>query len=133
MENILQLSKIPEGKTNPCSCGSNDLTYLLYQTDQGNLWAVGCNNCGFEMKPEGKTKEEALSLWDVKMKPKKKGTAATRAKNKYNAANYDRIPLDVPKGYKNIIKAHAERMNEKTNTFIKRAIEETMARDKERK
>ncbi|OMG47250.1 transcriptional regulator, partial [Paenibacillus macerans] len=28
----------------------------------------------------------------------KKGTAATRAKNKYNAANYDRLYPYVPKG-----------------------------------
>lgn len=59
------------------------------------------------------------------------GKAATKAKNKYNAANYDRISLNVIKGSKGIIKQHADMFdNGSINAFINRAIEETMARDK---
>lgn len=59
------------------------------------------------------------------------GKAATKAKNKYNAANYDRISLNVIKGSKDIIKQHADMFdNGSINAFINRAIEETMARDK---
>lgn len=59
------------------------------------------------------------------------GTAATKAKNKYNSENYERIPLNVPKGDKDKIKAHAESMGESVNGFINRAIENQIERDKE--
>ena len=59
------------------------------------------------------------------------GKAATKAKNKYNAENYERISLSVPKGEKDRIKEHAESMGESVNGFICRAINETMARDHE--
>jgi uncharacterized protein (DUF1778 family) len=58
------------------------------------------------------------------------GKAATKAKNKYNAENYERISLNVPKGEKDKIKEHAEAMGESVNAFINRAISETMERDK---
>lgn len=57
------------------------------------------------------------------------GKAATRAKNKYNAENYDRISLSVEKGRKDIIKAHAESKGESVNAFINRAIDETIERE----
>lgn len=57
------------------------------------------------------------------------GSAATRAKNKYNAANYDRINLIMPKGKKDIIKSYADKKGESVNGFINRAIDETMKRD----
>ena len=60
-----------------------------------------------------------------------KGTPQTRAKNKYNAKAYDRIALQVKKGRKDIIKAHAENRGESINGFVNRAIDETMERDKE--
>ena len=59
------------------------------------------------------------------------GTAQTRAKNKYNAKAYDRVALQVKKGRKDIIKQHAEQHCESLNGFIKRAIDETMERDRE--
>ncbi len=59
------------------------------------------------------------------------GTAQTRAKNKYNAKAYDRVALQVKKGRKDIIKQHAEQHGESLNGFIKRAIDETMERDRE--
>lgn len=57
------------------------------------------------------------------------GKSSTRAKNKYNAANYDNLRIVVPKGTKDIIKAHAENKGESINGFVNRAINETMERD----
>lgn len=48
---------------------------------------------------------------------------------KYAKENLKRIPLDVPKGDFDEIKAHAESMGESVNGFVKRAIRETMERD----
>lgn len=58
-----------------------------------------------------------------------KGNASTRAKNKYNAKAYDRIALQVKKGKRDVIKAHAEQQGESLNGFINRAIDETTERD----
>jgi len=55
--------------------------------------------------------------------------AQQKAVNKYMSANYDRVNLTVPKGLKGQIKAHAEARGESVNAFIKRAIDETMARE----
>ena len=55
--------------------------------------------------------------------------AQQKAVNKYMSENYDRINLTVPKGQKEIIKAHAEAQGESVNGFINRAIDETMERD----
>lgn len=51
--------------------------------------------------------------------------------NQYNAKKYDRITVMIQKGQKDVIKCHAEFCGEKVNTFINRAIQETMERDKE--
>ena len=59
------------------------------------------------------------------------GKAATKAKNKYNAENYERISLSVPKGKKEAIKAHADSQGESVNSFINRAINNQIERDKE--
>lgn len=58
-----------------------------------------------------------------------KGNSQTRAKNKYNAKAYDRIALQVKKGRRDIIRAHAEAHGESLNGFVNRAIDETMQRD----
>ena len=50
--------------------------------------------------------------------------------NDYISRAYDRINLTVPKGQKDIIKAHADSMGESVNGFISRAIENQMERDK---
>ena len=55
--------------------------------------------------------------------------AQQKAVNKYMAANYDRINLTIPKGQRDIIKAHADSLGESINAFIGRAITETMERD----
>lgn len=52
--------------------------------------------------------------------------------NKYVKTNYDRINVTMPKGRKDIIKAHAESRGESVNGFINRAIEEAMERDGEK-
>ena len=49
--------------------------------------------------------------------------------NEYNAQAYDRISLMVKKGDKEMIKEHAQKRGERVNTFINRAIRETMDRD----
>lgn len=54
------------------------------------------------------------------------GKASTRAKNKYNAANYERIALVVPKGKKVIIKAYAQSKGESLNSFVNKAIDNEM-------
>lgn len=59
-----------------------------------------------------------------------KYTAARKASNqKWDAANLDRISVALPKGTKDIVKAHAETRGESMNQFILRAITETLARD----
>lgn len=63
--------------------------------------------------------------------------ARKRANKKWNDENinklYDRISVLVPKGKKEIIKTHAEQKGESLNSFINRAIDETMQRDTEEK
>ena len=49
--------------------------------------------------------------------------------NKYVKANYDRINVTIPKGRRDVIKAHADARGESVNGFINRAIDETMQRD----
>lgn len=55
--------------------------------------------------------------------------AQQRAVSKYMKENYDVYQIRMPKGQKDIIKAHAEAHSESVNGFINRAIEETMQRD----
>lgn len=61
---------------------------------------------------------------------KKTGKAATRAKNKYNAAHYDRLYPVVPKGRKAIYEAAAKAAGMSLNEFIVAAMEEKLERDK---
>lgn len=49
--------------------------------------------------------------------------------NKWISEKLDRINLTVAKGKKDIIKAHAAGKGESVNSFINRAIDETIARD----
>lgn len=64
------------------------------------------------------------------MDEKKTTKAQQKAVQKYVQKNYDRIVLTIPKGEKDKIKAHAESVGESVNGFVKRAINETMERDK---
>lgn len=49
--------------------------------------------------------------------------------NKYIRSKYDRINVTMPKGSREILKAHAERQGESVNGFILRAISEALERD----
>lgn len=52
-----------------------------------------------------------------------------KASKKYITEKLDEIKLRVPKGEREILKKHAEKMGESVNGFIYRAVKETMARD----
>lgn len=55
--------------------------------------------------------------------------AQKKAVAKFNAANYDRVELRLPKGQKQTLKDHAESRGETLNGFVNRAIQETLSRD----
>ena len=59
--------------------------------------------------------------------------AQRRAANKYISEKLEEIKFRVPKGKKDIIKAHAESRGESVNSFINRAVDETIERDGEDK
>lgn len=50
------------------------------------------------------------------------GKPATRAKNKYNARNYDRLNINVPQGDRELIRSIAEKNGMSINTFVTRLI-----------
>ncbi len=50
-------------------------------------------------------------------------------RNKWISEKLDRVNLTMPKGQKDVVKAHAEAQGESLNAFINRAIDETMERD----
>ena len=54
------------------------------------------------------------------------GKAATRAKNKYNAANYDSLRIVVPKGQKATIEAHAANKGKSVNGLVNDLLREDM-------
>jgi len=56
---------------------------------------------------------------------KKQQACVTR----YVKANYDRVSVTMPKGQRDIIKAHSEATGESVNGFINRAITFTMEAD----
>lgn len=63
-----------------------------------------------------------------------KTTKARRDANKrYDQKRVDRVLLRLPKGQRDVVKAHAESQGEKMNEFIKRAIKETISRDNSEK
>lgn len=59
--------------------------------------------------------------------------AQQKAVNKYIKENYDVFQIRMPKGKKDIIKTHAESKGESVNSFINRAVDETIKRDGEDK
>lgn len=59
---------------------------------------------------------------------KKVSAAQRKATDKY-LEKFDEMRVRVPKGQKDIAKAHAESKGESLNAFISRAITETMNRD----
>lgn len=58
--------------------------------------------------------------------------AQQKAVQKYVQNNYDRIAsITVPKGHKAEIQAHAKARGESMNSFINRAIDEAIERDRQ--
>lgn len=57
------------------------------------------------------------------------GKTSSAVKDRYNAKVYDEIKVRVGKGRKTVIQAHAEAQSESVNSFINRAIDETIERD----
>ena len=55
--------------------------------------------------------------------------AQKKSAQKWDAANLDRVSVAMPKGKKDIIKAHAEAHSESVNGFINRAIDDAIERD----
>ena len=55
--------------------------------------------------------------------------AQQKAVNKYHRTHYDRVNLIVPKGQRDVFRAHAEAQGESLNAFVCRAIREAMERD----
>ncbi len=58
--------------------------------------------------------------------------AQKKATYKYRE-KIEELRFQVPKGEKNIIKAHAESQGESVSAFIYRAVKETMKRDSAKK
>ena len=56
--------------------------------------------------------------------------ATKRATRKYDQEKIDRVFMRVPKGKKELLQLHAESQGETLNSFLNRAVEETMERDK---
>lgn len=52
--------------------------------------------------------------------------------NVWQKNNRDQVRLTVPKGKKEVIRAHAASVGESVQGFINRAIDETMQRDADR-
>lgn len=61
----------------------------------------------------------------------RKGTSATKAKNKYNTANYDRLYPYVKKGRKAVYEEAAKKAGVSLNDYIVTALEEKLVRDNE--
>ena len=61
--------------------------------------------------------------------PQKYTETRKEGNRKWDTANLDRVSVAMPKGKKDIIKAHAEARSESVNGFINRAIDEAIERD----
>ena len=61
--------------------------------------------------------------------PQKYTEARKEGNRKWDTANLDRVSVAMPKGKKDIIKAHAEVHSESVNGFTNRAIDEAIERD----
>ena len=59
----------------------------------------------------------------------KNGTSQTKAKNKYNAKNYDSLRIIVSKGKKDIISQIASSQGESINGYTKKALKAQIKAD----
>ena len=55
--------------------------------------------------------------------------AKIKATHKYNKNHYDRLEMQVPKGEKENIVAHAKKHDGTLNKFLNRAVSEAIERD----
>ena len=55
--------------------------------------------------------------------------AQQKAVNKYVRENYDRINVNMPKGKKEEIQAHAAKLGMSVNAYINAAIDEKIAKE----
>ena len=60
---------------------------------------------------------------------KRKTTTSTDVKRRYNEKAYDRVSLTLYKGGKDIFNEHAKKHGESLNSFIQRAMRQTMMQD----
>ena len=60
-----------------------------------------------------------------------KGNAQTRAKNKYNAKNYDDLRIIVKKGGKDIIRAYTDSKGKTINGLVNELLEDEIPALKE--
>ena len=58
-----------------------------------------------------------------------KGKAQTRAKNKYNAKNYDSLRIVVKKGKKEVLQGIAESQGQSLNGYTKQALQAKIKAD----
>lgn len=58
--------------------------------------------------------------------------AQKRATTKYQAKTYDKMTFRFHKGKKDIIETHAATYDKSVNSFVNRAIDETIERDKKK-
>ena len=59
------------------------------------------------------------------------GKSSTRAKNKYNANNYDSLRIVVPKGRKTEIEAFAASQEESVNGLVNKLLRQAMSKSEE--
>lgn len=59
--------------------------------------------------------------------------AQQQAVSKYMKANYDELKIRIPKGNRARIQEHARAQGESANAFIYRAVNETIARDEQKR
>lgn len=57
------------------------------------------------------------------------GNSQTRAKNKYNAKNYDSLRIVVKKGQKKVLQAIAEQQGDSLNGYTKKALQAKILTD----
>lgn len=57
------------------------------------------------------------------------GNSSTKAKNKYNAKNYDRVGIMLPKGLGDIWKAEAKKRGLSLNALIQQAMTEYLEKE----
>ena len=63
------------------------------------------------------------------MEQKRKSKTSSAVKNRYIAKAYDRVNLTLYKGGKDIFSEHAKKRGESLNSFIQRAMRQTMEQD----